>query len=62
MRNLLYKLENGDITTTYAAAVRSGERFTAYLADVPRAKGRISPIRKEMLELYGVVRPHRKER
>lgn len=55
MRTLNYKLADGTVVKTFDEAKASEQRFTNYLKDVPRARGKVSKIRNLCLRYYGVV-------
>ena len=54
MRNLIYKLADGNIVKTYKEALNSGQSFKPIMEDVPPEEPVLSPKRKAMR----VVIPH----
>lgn len=56
MRILNYKLADGTIVKTYQEAIESKQRFTDYMVEEPRKRPTLSPKRKWLLDMFGVVR------
>ena len=56
MKDLVYRLTNGQIVTTLRDARMSGQGYKAEYRDVPQATV-VSPKRAEMLKAQGYIKP-----